>query len=169
MPVHIQRQVQPLQVPEDLLLLAFSYLEAAEQLNSVLLEKPDAASFHRGQVILWLSFHASELVLKASILRSAPTETITGHSLRRLTQKLRALRPDAVFEPPFQKQALPPYPGLVRKGERESDSVGERLRYVTDNSGTAWLGPRGFSPELFVVTLQRLRLEFEGLRALLFE
>jgi hypothetical protein len=154
--VHIRQQVQPQKVPEELLLGAFSYLEAAEQLNSVLLEKPDASSFYRGQVILWLSFHASELILKASILRVAPAEKATGHSLRRLTQKLRSLRPDAVFEPPFQKQALPPYPDLVRKAERESDLVGEALRYATNNSGIPWLGPRGFSPDLFAKTLQRL-------------
>ena len=168
MPIHIRRQVEAQEVPKELLDLSFAYLDAADELNSVLVSRPAASSFHRGQVILWLSFHASELVLKASILRLAPAEKVKGHSLRRLTQKLRSLRPDALFEPPFQKMALPPYPGLVKKAEHESDAVGEALRYPVDNLGTPWPGPRGFSPDLFKATLDRLRSEFEGLRTLLF-
>lgn len=153
MSLHIKKEVPKDAVPVEFIRLAFAHLESAEKLNSLMNDGSWSSSFHKGRVVHWLTFHASELLLKGCLLQEDPKSATKGHSLAQLAKKLKALRPDIEFRPPFEKKALVPYPGLVAEVERLEKGIHERLRYPTDTAGTLWSGVQGFDSESFSHTL----------------
>ena len=168
MPLHIRKEVTKYAIPVEFIRLAFAHLESAEKLNLLMNEGAWSSSFHKGRVVHWLAFHATELFLKACILRVNPKSQVNDHSLARLLKKLKTLRSDIEFRAPFEVNPMPPYPELVADAKKLEERIHERLRYPTDTAGKPWSGVHGFDSELFSHTLQRLRGDFERIATLLF-
>lgn len=168
MPLHIRKEVAKDAVPVEFIRLAFAHLESSEKLTSLMNDGSWSSSFHKGRVVHWLAFHATELFLKGCILQISPRSSINDHLLARLLKKLKTLRSDIDFHAPFAVEALPPYPGLVAKAEKLEKQIHERLRYPTNTAGDPWSGVHGFDSELFSHTLQKLRGDFERVATKLF-
>ena len=169
MTIHLRREVPEVDVPGEFMKLALSHLEAAEKLNSLVSRRAWASNYYRGQVVLLLAFHSVELFLKGCILRLSPGTKIEGHSLAGLTKKLKTLAPDIEFAPPFTVDALPPYPELVRRAEKQERQFHEVLRYPIDKTGRPWPGVRGFSASSCQLMLARVRTDCERLHVRVFE
>jgi len=132
-------------------------------------EKSWPSNYYRGQAVLLLIFHAVELFLKGFILKLAPATMVEGHSLAALTKKLKTLAPDIEFEPPFEVEALPPYPGLVRGAEEKEKRFHEVLRYPIGKKGKPWPGVRGFSASSCRRMLVQVRADCERVYVRVFE
>ncbi|MBI5047672.1 MAG: hypothetical protein HZB54_01790 [Deltaproteobacteria bacterium] len=161
MTIHLRREVSDRDVPMEFMKLALSYLEAAERLNSLMLEKAWPSNYYRGQAVLLLTFHAVELFLKGFILKLAPRAKVDGHSLAALTNKLKGLASDIEFDPPFKVEALTPF--LVLGAEAKEKKFHEVLRYPINKKGKPWPGVRGFSTSSCNRMLKRVRADCERL------
>src|SRR4030067_3544718 len=69
-------EVRRLPVPEKLLMFADSYLDAAMALCTQVATDRAKCTWSSGSVVLMLSAHATELFLKAALLKRAPEETV---------------------------------------------------------------------------------------------
>ncbi len=156
----VRPEVQTAQVPAEFVRSAFAHLEGAERLNSELISGSWSGSYQRGQVVMWLTFHATELFLKGFSLLVNPNLRITGHTLQKLKQQLEGAFGPIDFDIPFTGEAPEEHLHLVQEYER---TVHERFRYPTNREGVPWEGTVGFSPELFASTLRQLRAQAEHL------
>ena len=105
---HIQHPLASEDIPAEFVRSAIGYLDCAEKLNALMVTGSWQSSFHRGQPILWLTFHSIELFLKACILQVDPSETVSGHELPKLRDTLCAKVPGLSFEIPFQAEPFEP-------------------------------------------------------------
>jgi len=169
MAVFLRSQYARGSVPEEYVKLALSHLESAQELVRNMLAGTWPPNFYRGESVTLLAFHATELFLKAFILKVAPEERVTTHSLRELTDTLKRLAPNLNFDPPFSVTPLVPYPELVRQAQREERRLHEHIRYPTDRDGEPWPGVRGFEPESAGRLLSRIRTDCERIYIALFE
>ena len=167
--MHVRFEVRTDDIPLEFMKQGLSHLEASEKLNALMCEGTWPSNFYRGQPVVWLAFHAVELFLKGCILKVDPNANASGHSLADLTTKLRDLAPDVEFEPPFQPETFPPFPGLIEQAKRKEKKVHEVLRYPTNTEGKPWSGAHGFSAPLFRDTLARIRKDTERLYDRFFE
>lgn len=167
--IFVHKAADPADVPLEFVRHALGYLEAAEKLNADITNGHWPGSYYRGQPVLWLAFHASELFLKAFILKLDPQANPNGHSLVELLGQLKGLLPHAQFNPLFVVEAMPPYPELVEEAKKKNRVFHAVLRYPTDKRGEPWPGARGYSPGLFETGLARLRTEAETIYQQLFE
>lgn len=120
-------------------------------------------SFNRGEVILWLAFHATELFLKGCIIRLDPSANPGGHTLNALLDKLLKLKSSISFELPFSADALPSTPEGEAWAKEQNAKAHQNLRYPADTSGKPWPGVKGFCPESFSATLAKLRAQMESI------
>jgi hypothetical protein len=137
--------------------LALSYLQAAECVAQAMGEGRVEENYYQGQTVLLLAHHAVELFLKGFILKLDPYQKIKGHSLQNLMRVLKKLDSSLAFDPPFKVEALVPYPDLVVKADKDSESFHELLRYPTNKEGLQWPGLRGFSMESCNRLLKQIR------------
>ena len=156
----IRPEIQPADVPAEFIRSAFAHLEGAERLNSDLISGAWKGTYQRGQVAMWLAFHATELFLKGFCLMANPNVQVTGHTLPKLRAQLEQVAGPVDFDLPFGGEAPEEYEHLVRHYER---TVHERFRYPTDRDGSPWEGLVGFTPELFAATLRHLRAQAEAM------
>jgi hypothetical protein len=158
--MYTQRKYQPDEVPEHFRDLAFAYLDAAHRLCKDMVDGSWPGSYERGQVTLWLVFHASELFLKGCIFK-ATKQVKKNHSLAQLTEDFHSTFPHLSFDPPFGTEPPPDIDGEVTAWVYETDkTMHEQLRYPIDNSGRQWGGPRGFSADGFMGDIEELRSQF---------
>ena len=61
----INQEIDPADIPVEYIRLSFAFLESAEKLNSEIAGDKWEGNFHRGQAVLWLFFHATELFLES--------------------------------------------------------------------------------------------------------
>lgn len=169
MRMHVAPQLAAADIPFEFVELAFVYLEAAEELSSFIKSKSWSPSFRRGQVLLFLTFHATELFLKGCILKAKPSSPINGHSLEQLGKTFKGLYTALEFEVPFGVEPLPPNPEVVAMAAKSERTAHERLRYPIDTSGNPWGGVQSFHPELFFVSLEKLRADLKAVRHAVFE
>ena len=148
-------------------LLAFAYLDGAQELCARLAESPTDATFEKGTVVLYLAAHAVELFLKGSILRKAPKERF-AHDLDHIHNRYRALFPAqrfALTSFPFAAE----YPGLTKEEiaatKREQPDPSELHRYPVDKSGAPWEAAMGFEAESYLRELSALRADFTRILA----
>ena len=169
MAIHIYQEPTADQVAKEFVRASAAYIESAEKLNSIMANGEWSSNFQRGKVVMWLTFHAVELFLKGCILEVDSTAKVTGHTLPRLADLLRAKVPGIEFDLPFETYALP--------GDQESEylvaqydrTAHERLRYPTNKDGAPWSGVHGFSADMFASTLASIRADCERIYAQLFE
>jgi HEPN domain-containing protein len=142
---HLRTPASQTTVPLEYAKLALSYLRAAEHIALAMTKGEVTQNYYQGQAVLLLAHHSVELFLKGFIFQLDPTRKVKTHSLQRLMRMLKELDPSLAFDPPFKVEALVPYPALVVKAEKDSESFHELLRYPTNKDGQPWPGLRGFS------------------------
>ena len=154
-------------IPRELYRLSDAYLDAAENLNAQIVNGGWESSYQRGQVVLFLTFHAIELCLKGCIKTLLPSATPWGqHKLPKLAQELNALLPDLDYRVPFGAVPTPPpEPGLRARMEAHDRELHQQLRYPADNDGKPWEGVFVFSATLFAGSLREIRDELVRIRA----
>jgi hypothetical protein len=167
--IHLRGEVKQGDVPMEFMKLALSHLQAAEQLNRLMSERHWPSNYYRGQAVLLLVFHSTELFLKGFILKLDPNAKVGGHSLAKLAKTLKRLAPDVEFDPPFKVEALVPYPELVRRAEKDEARFHEVLRYPIDSNGKPWPGVRGFSASSCKRLLAKVQADCERVYVHIFE
>lgn len=154
----VQLAIEPEDVPDQLYRLSDAYLDAAENLNGQIVHSHWDSSYQRGQVILFLAFHAVELCLKACIKVAQPSANPDHHTLPKLAEQLNRLVPDLNYRVPFGVEPVsPPSPELRAVMETNARMAHQRLRYPADNAGNPWPGVFGFSALSFARTLEDIR------------
>ena len=164
----IQQEIQPEDVPDEIFRLSDAYLDAAERLNDQIVRGDWESSTQRGQVILFLAFHAVELSLKGCIKTVQPSEISMHHTLPKLVERLNSLVPGLNYQAPFSYAEPTSQPtAKMRAMMEESDRMAhQRFRYPTNNNGNPWEDVFGFSADLFQNTLKGIRGELRRIRDL---
>lgn len=148
-------------IPTQYCALALAYLDCSQRLCGEMVDGVWEANYNRGQAVIWLAFHATELVLKGCILSVDTKRARNIHSLRELSVSFTAHFPDLSFEPPFGSEAMPSSSD-GDKWELEVDrTLHMQFRYPRNQAGSSWPGVRCFDPHLFSAELERLRCDFE--------
>lgn len=151
------------QLPDALFQLSDGYLDAAENLNRQMKDGTWPSSYQRGQVVLYLTLHATELTLKGCIKKLQPSFNAGHSTIARLSEHLRTLKPSIQFDPPFGTEPIPELEGEVdiEKLNRIAHQV---FRYPMDRAGRPWEGLFAFSADMFNSSLTQLRSDFEYMR-----
>src|SRR5437879_5767572 len=135
----VQPAIRPEDVPDELYRLSDAYLDAAENLNAQIVHGDWESSYQRGQVVLFLAFHAVELCLKACTKTVQPSTNPGHHTLPKLAEQLNSLVPDPNYRVPFSAEAVsPPTPELRVVIEANDRLAHQQLRYPADNDGNPW-------------------------------
>lgn len=161
----VQFAIKPEDVPDEFKYLSDAYLDAAENLNAQIASGHLSSSYQRGQVILFLAFHAVELCLKACIMTVNPTANPAHHTLHKLADQINSLVPDLNYCVPFSIEPV----SLASSELREKMSANAKLahqkhRYPANNAGDPWQGVSAFSAQLFQQELQDIRSELVRIR-----
>lgn len=164
----IRQDIDQTEVPMEYICQARSYLDAAEKLNSLMCDSEWSATFNRGRVVMWLTFHATELYLKGLVLKLDVGAKVGGHSLASLTETLNGLCPSAKCDPPFGVEPLPPGSGLAEEAAQIERRFHEMLRYPTNKTGDIWEGVHSFSPHTFAAVVETTRSSYERLFSQIF-
>ncbi len=162
-------QIDNLSMPLQFFLFAEAYLDSAERLCRILKRSTRKLSYQRGVVVLFLTFHAVELFLKATILQRSPKEKL-HHNIERLERRYRILYPEKQFQlnVPFKTEFL---------GFRPDEIAEKRLilpqyqlnRYPCDKRGKDWRGIFAFEPAAFLPVIEQLQRDFRQLQSSIFE
>ncbi len=168
MKMFIRQQIDSGDVADEFVTSAFAYLDAAERLNEQMSSGSWGSDYRNAQVILWLTFHSAELLLKGCIAKTDPTISTLGHVLPMLRDRLEAQIGKFDLELPFGVEGSDGTPEIEHLVRNHARTTHERLRYPTDQKGLPWPGLEGFSPQLFAGTLKNFKKEAEALRSRLF-
>lgn len=156
------------EIPGHFRALSTAYLDGAERMVTDLAERTWQPDFYRGQVVLWLAQHATELFLKACIRRASPSFTKNVHSLGELLVEFEARFPGLDFELPFGPAPVPADWELMEMALEFDRTSHEQLRYPVGRGNTMWSENRSFQPDLFVASLGKLREEINRISLVVF-
>lgn len=170
--------LQRLSVPAQFIAFAEAYLESAESLCGKLCRDEAGSTYANGAVVMSLTFHGCELLLKAAILRKVPTEQFSGnsgHDLEHLRRRYANLYPGKAWtlDLPFGRESLdfaaldPRIAEELKTFIREQEKAfpeDQRHRYPTDIQGQPWDGAFGFEPHSFSREIARVRADFERVK-----
>ena len=158
---HVAPTFTTAELPEQFRALSEAYLEGAERLSSELASAAWEPNYHRGQVAMWLAFHATELFLKACVRRAAPGVLKNVHSLGELRLEFASHYPGLVFEPPFGPEPVPADWMLMEMVLESDKTAHEQLRYPVGRQNAPWGGVRTFEPSSFRSEVRQLRADIE--------
>lgn len=164
MKIHGNWELSNKDLPKQFFLFSEAYLDSARRLCVVLKRSTKKASYQRGCVVLYLTFHASELFLKGAILTKNPNEKL-NHDLQGYYNRYNKLYPkkEYRFEIPFRTEYLGFEPEVIdqlRKQELPSDQL---HKYPTDKGGKQWEGSFAFEPIELLKTIEKLRDDFKAI------
>lgn len=149
-------------LPEQFFSFSDAYLDSARRLCVVLKGSPRKASYTRGCVVLYLTFHAAELFLKGAILSKNPKEKL-NHNIEVYYKRYNRLYPDKKFrfELPFRTEYLGFEPELIESAKKNQPPTDQLNKYPTDKKGRKWEGAFAFEPIEFVRIIDQLRLDIK--------
>lgn len=157
----ISNPSSPLTKQERWLSLARAYLDASSELCERVASGSWAGSYSRGQPIVWLAVHATELFLKACLEPKVPTKTLTTHSFAKLLALFDEQYPGVGIAIPFGYYDAPPGTEEAALTEENDAVLSELFRYPSAKSGALWPGTRAFLPQQFNSELTALQAEFQ--------
>lgn len=159
--MHIAPSFDTAEAPQQLIEIAYAYLDAALELTERMASGAWPGSYYRGQAALWLAFHASEVFLKGCIT-SAGHQVDNTHSLTKLKLQFEAVFPNVTYEPLYTNQAILPDPELMEAALLADREMHQQFRYPVSAAGTVWgEWVRGFDPRSFAHALAQARSEFK--------
>ena len=155
-------QMPPMSVPQRFTAYACAYLHAATGMCEDMDGNPDQYKFPDASVVLLLAAHSVELFLKGAILRLNESFDIITHCLDKLHREYDRLYPDPRFrwEIPFGTEyaGIPYHEALALAKNEVPPSI--RFRYPTNGARMAWSEIHGFTPRLFLHTLNQLKADY---------
>ena len=171
----VDSEVLSLSVPEQYFAFSEAYIDSACRLCTVLARSSNKATYARGSVVLYLSFHATELFLKGAILYKSPQNNIEStHNIEKLynrylkiyTKKkykfkllFKSNEPDfSGIEPDLIKQLK-----LEIKKLNKNNPSDQRYRYPQNTKGALWQGIQGFEASSFLLEIKQLREELNAI------
>ena len=151
-------------LPEHFFSFSEAYIDSARRLCVVLKRSTRKASYQRGCVVLYLTFHASELFLKGAILAKSPNEKL-NHDLQGYYKRYNKLYPQKEyrFEIPFGTEYLGFEPELIEQLKKQELPQDQLHKYPTDKSGKKWEGAFAFEPIELLKTIEKLRDDFNAI------
>lgn len=153
--------VAPANVPAQFRAMSLAFLEAAERLTDQLKSGDWEPNYRRGEVAMWLAFHATELFLKGCIRQARPNFTKNIHSLGELLLKFEECYPDLKFQLPFGPEPILPDWEAMEWALEFDKSLHQQMRYPVGSDNSLWSPNRSFQPAIFAGTLRELRTAFE--------
>jgi hypothetical protein len=163
-------EIEYLDNPEQFLEEAKAYLDSAIHFCTDMKNGRFEENYCRGKVILSLTFHSTELFLKALILKGSNKAIVTGHNLKALEKQYKKLYPEDtyIFNIPFGTE----YVGMDNEKIKELDikepPFDQKYRYPTEKGGTKWEGIDGFYASAFLEELIQLRSQYLRLQRIIF-
>jgi len=159
-------QMSSMTIPQQFAAFADAYLDSASRLCKVLKRSTRKATYERGAVVLYLTFHSIELFLKATVLQKSPDEQLS-HKIEHYEKRYRKLYPgkEYIFEIPFKTEYLgfePPEIATLQLSEPPQDQV---HRYPTDKNRKKWDGIFAFDPVAFLPVIEQLQNDFARINA----
>jgi hypothetical protein len=176
----VDSEVMSLTVPEQFSAFSAAYLDSAIRLCTVLARSTKKATYARGTVVLYLTFHATELFLKGAILKIAPKENVgTTHNIETLNRRYKKLYPEKRYhfhlpftaeEPDFSSIEPDKVKELkiIIKEIEKNNPHDQKYRYPQNKKGKPWHGVHGFEPSSFLRELKQLREQFNDISELIF-
>lgn len=142
-----------------------AYLDSARRLCVVLKKSTRKASYSRGCVTLFLTFHATELFLKGAILYKNPKEKL-NHDLEGYYKWFKKLYPKKkfMFELPFHTDYSGLQPELIEFVKKQQPPPDQLNKYPTDKNGKEWEGASVFEPIDFLSIIDQLRSDFKRIK-----
>lgn len=163
--------IRNLPVHEQLFSIAFSYLEAAQVLCAKAIEVAGAGDWSRGSVVLMNAAHATELFLKATLIRQDPTADVMkyGHDIAALADAYEKLfpEPEYAWEILFRRPKPEGLSSEEMKVYREGVAAPSiEFRYPISKLGLPWITHQGFEPNSFAKDLRRIAEDFDRIYSL---
>ncbi len=148
-------------LPEQFFAFSIAYLDSARRLCVVLKRSIIKATYARGCVVLYLTFHAVELFLKGAILSKSPNEKL-NHDIEGYYKRYNNLYPKKTFnfELPYRTEYLGLEPEIIELVKKQQPPPDQLHKYPTDNKGSEWKGAFAFKPVEFVEIIEQLILDF---------
>jgi len=139
--------------------LAMAHLDSAIVVARGMSNGQLPATFSHSRVALSLTYHATELFLKAAILRKAALRNPCEHQVSKLWDEYREhyRSPEYDFEIPFSIGYLGFTAEEIERLVPEEPPLDQTYRYHTDLKGNPWKGVHGFAVDPFVEAMQSLR------------
>lgn len=145
--------------------LSSAYLRASQDVCKRFQSDINEQTWPNAKVAMMLSNHATELFLKAALLKK--NVVMSGHNIDALFARYCDVFPNSefYFDCPFVSEYL----GFtdeelekVKNEKRPTESVIHR--YPVDKPGTEWAGVHGFDVEVFLPLVKALEITFNTLR-----
>ncbi|NTV15165.1 MAG: hypothetical protein HGA96_14740 [Desulfobulbaceae bacterium] len=153
-------------IPDRFFSFSTAYLDSAERLCKTLIELPLEANYERGAVVLYLTFHATELFLKGAIISQKPNESVKGHDVETLFNRYKKLYKAKRFQ--FKLHFKAEYPGLeppeILEAKKEMPPQDQLNRYPTSNEGIEWEGIFSIEPISFLEIINKIKSDFEKIK-----
>lgn len=159
-------EIRNLPVPEKMFAYATSYARGAIALCDELAQS-SAYSWPDGAVVLMMSSHATELFLKAMLLKRVPEELVwdLGHDLESAWEGYCLSFPepeyqwDIPFKTVYSAGITPAQKAEFQKMRDAHQSI--LFRYPVDKkTGKDWKGLYAFEPNLFIPVLRKMKDDF---------
>jgi len=158
-----------LSIPEKFLAYADAYCSAAIALTSQMASDPKEATWAKAAVVLMLSVHSAELLLKGMLLHKNPDFSINNtHDLEILYCMYERELPETKysFDMPFKTD----YQGMSKaeiqlfKKEQKPPAPSVLYRYPTKTGNTEWGGAFGFEASSYMPVVAQLSSDIARLR-----
>lgn len=151
--------------PEKFYDYSEAYLDSAKRLCQVLIRSTNKASFVRGSVVQYLTFHSIELFLKGSIIAKSPTEKLS-HDLDFYYKRYNKLYPAKKYriDFPFRTNFEGLNPEQIEEARKQIPPQDQAHKYPTDKNGKEWSYLYAFEPISFLKIIEKLELDFNRIR-----
>lgn len=154
----VDSEIIHLSIPHRYVLFAEAYAKTAESLTENMMREEKENTWPNASVVLMISAHAVELLLKGLLLKRDASVKLDNHDIEKLYEKYLDAYPDSScsFKMPF----ITNYGGLneteINKLKKESPKPSIVYRYPTKSGQIEWSGAQGFNSELFISVIRKL-------------
>ena len=158
-----------LSIPEKFLAYSDAYCSAAIALTDQMASEPEKAAWAKAAVVLMLSAHSVELLLKGMLFHKDPNFKINNtHDLENLYDRYQREFPEPKysFNMPFrtESQGMPEAEVEIFKKEQRPPAPSILYRYPTRNGKADWEGAYGFEASSYVRIVHALSEDIARLR-----
>jgi len=136
----VESDLRNLSLHEKYFEYSTSYLNAAITFCKSLVEIEEKQTYPNGAVVLYLTFHATELFLKGAILKQYPDESLNSHKINEMKSRYRKIYPGRKYAIQFpfeteQSEIEIPKQNIQRIENFEFDQM---YRYPIGRDGDEW-------------------------------
>jgi hypothetical protein len=136
----VESDLKNLSLYENFFKYSSAYLFAAVTFCQKLVETPERQIYPNGAVVLYLTFHATELFLKGAILRHFPNEKLNTHTINHMKPRFRKLYPGKKYEIEFPFESEESDVEIPKDTIQEIDTFeyDQMYRYPMSKNGNEW-------------------------------